>query len=477
MDKVERLVEAALERAGYTDQDRLLVVAVSGGPDSLALLHSLVALREALSFRIHVAHLDHDFRGEEAEEDARFVSNVAADLELPATVEKVDAIEYQRRMGISSFEEAARRVRYDFLARVARANSASEVALGHTADDLAESVLMHILRGSGIHGLRGMEEVSTWRGGAGMPGVTLFRPLLRGTKAETESYCRKQGIGFRQDSGNLLLRFTRNRVRRELLPALESYNPRIREALLRLSRASSLEVDYLEQELSKVWPGVAREKADSIALDTRALRQLHPYIQRLALRHAYELLADDTRRLEETHLIAMVDSIDAPAGKTVALPRGLVLRTGYGELTMEGEGKTDCPFPTLEGEHRLSATPGDAERRTSIPGWRVTVSTLPSESVPAEHPFTAHFDPAMANDRLLVRTRLPGDRFQPLGMAGEKKLQDFFVDQKVPRVWRDRVPLVVSERGIMWVVGYRIAEWARVREGSIMCRIRFSRCS
>ena len=119
MDKVERLVEAALERAGYTDQDRLLVVAVSGGPDSLALLHSLVALREALSFRIHVAHLDHDFRGEEAEEDARFVSNVAADLELPATVEKVDAIEYQRRMGISSFEggSASRSLRFPSTSR------------------------------------------------------------------------------------------------------------------------------------------------------------------------------------------------------------------------------------------------------------------------------------------------------------------------------------------------------------------------
>ena len=477
MEKVERLVEDAVANAGYVGKDHLLIVAVSGGPDSLALLHSLLALRQAASLRLHIAHLDHDFRGEEAEEDARFVANVALKLAVPSTVEKADAIAYQRKMGISSFEEAARRVRYDFLASVARSQGATGVALGHTADDLAESVLMHILRGSGIHGLRGMEEVSTWRGGSDMPGVTLFRPLLRATKDETESYCRKLGIAFREDSGNRLLRFTRNRVRRELLPALRSYNPKIREALLRLSRASSLEVDYLEHELSKVWPKLARQLSGSIELDTQVLRRFHPYIQRLALRKAYEVLADDTRRLEEAHLVAMAELMDAPAGKEISLPRGLVLRKGYGELLL-GRGTEDhCPFPSFDGVHRLDHAGGEAGGTTSIPGWQVDVSSASPASLLDEDSYTAYFDQAAMEDTLVVRTRLPGDRFQPLGMAGEKKLQDFFVDQKVPRVWRGRVPLVVSTRGILWVVGYRIAEWAKVGEESRrpLCRIQFCR--
>ena len=472
MEPVEGRVKAALERAGYTGGDVLLVVAVSGGSDSLALLHSLLSLRESAGLRLHVAHLNHNFR-DDAEEDARFVSAVARQLGLPATVEKADPVAYQKEMRISSFEEAAREVRYSFLAKVASANAAASVALGHTTDDLAETVLMHIIRGSGIHGLRGMSELSTWQSRISGQQAVLFRPLLEATKKDTTAYCRKRGITFREDPGNRLMRFTRNRVRHQLLPTLGSYNPRIREALVRLAHSASLEVDYLEKEVATVWTTAARREGDSIVLDARLLALLHPLMQRMVLRRAYGQLAGDTRRLEEVHLKTMADFINRPGGtppgKVLDLPRGLRFYTSYDQLilglsTLEAQ----CPFPPLEGEHEIPLPTSVDERSTEISGWQVlctlgvTTRLVASSEATLGDPFTACFDLEAIGDRFRVRTRLPGDRFQPLGMQAEKKLQDFFVDEKVPRAWRDRIPLVVSERGIAWVVGYRIAHWARV---------------
>ena len=475
MNLVETRVKAALKRAGYLGRDNVLVVAVSGGPDSLAMLHSLRSLKEGDGVRLHVAHLNHNFRGEEAEEDARFVANVASQLGLPSTVEKAHPMTYQKETKISSFEEAARELRYSFLARVADGTGAAAVAVGHTADDLAETVLMHIIRGSGIHGLRGMTEVSGWRSREGGRETVLFRPLLNVTKGDTTAYCEKRGISFREDPGNRLLRFTRNRLRHELLPALESYNPRIRQALVRLSHSASLELDYLDGELARAWGTTAKQEGDSIVLETRAMASLHPLMQRMVLRRAYQQLTGDTRMLEEVHLKEMAAFVGAPPGRALGLPRGLQLHSGYGQLTLGWGIGTPCPFLPLEGEHEIRIPSSEDESISEIPGWRVTARLSPSRAAPKDEPFTAWFAPEATGDRLRVRTRLTGDRFQPLGMQGQKKLKDFFVDEKVPRSWRDRVPLVVSERGILWIVGYRVAEWAKWRDdGGLVCRIRFS---
>ncbi len=468
MESVEARVKVSLERAGYigkdTCDDKLLVVALSGGPDSMALLHSLLSLRDSAGLRLHVAHLNHNFR-EEAEEDARFASAVADQLGLPATIGKADPVAYQRKMGISSFEEAAREVRYGFLAEVAERNGAVALALGHTADDLAETVLMHVIRGSGVHGLRGMEEVSTWRSREGDREAVLIRPLLDVMKSETAAYCRQRGIAFREDPGNRLLRFTRNRVRHELLPALEGYNPRIRDALVRLAHSSAMNVAYLEGEVARVWPTLAEQRDHSIVLDSGILASLHPLLRRMTLRKAYQQLVGDTRRLEEVHLKAMEDLAAGPPGKYMDLPRGLRLQTGYGQLILVRRVKAPNPSPSLEGEHRLPLPASEDEEVTEIPGWRITARLVASPDVRINDPLVASLSLDAIGDSPLIRTRRPGDRFQPFGMDGEKKLQDFYVNEKIPREWRDRVPLVVSERGIAWVVGHRIAHWARVKDG------------
>lgn len=472
--KLQAQVAAALDRAGYSGRQTVLVVAVSGGPDSSALLYSLHRLQESHGLRLHVAHLNHDFRGEEADADARFVASLAQELGLPAHLAKREVVDYQRERRISSFEQAARELRYSFLAEVAAQVGAAAVVVGHTADDLAETVLLHILRGSGLHGLRGMSELSPWPWPEQAPGLgtsaeklRLFRPLLAATREETMACCRELGRTFREDSGNTLPRFTRNRVRHNLLPLLASeYNPRVREAVVRLARAAALEVDYLESEVDRVWPQVAVQSAGLVRFRTPELVSLHPLLQRLVLRRGYTVITGAAHRLEELHLQAMSGLAQAGVGgRSLALPGGVWLHSTHGQLLMTRETTPPCPFPALEapGELELPRRLGEVTE-AALGGWWVTAQLVPRpETLDEAGQLSAYLTPEALAGRVLVRGRQPGDRFWPLGMPQEKKLQDFFTDQKVPRTWRDRVPLVVAAEGIAWVVGYRVAQWARVR--------------
>ena len=476
--RVERLASASLSRCGLSsgfsgEGATPLVVGVSGGPDSTALLYCLYRLRRAWNLQLHVAHLNHDFRGEEADADAEFVANLALELDLQVTVEKRDPLAYQREQGISSFEQGARELRYAFLAEVATGIGATGVAVAHTADDLAETVLLHILRGTGLHGLRGMTELAPWPWPLNLPQLQLLRPLLEATKAETVAYCNSLGRSFRVDTGNALPRFTRNRVRQSLLPVLtEEYNPRIREALVRLAHTASLELDYLEKETDTFWPQVLADAegddTGSLSLHRRVLFELHPALQRMVLRRAYILVAGDARRLRESHLRAMAEAARGrSSGQSLQLPGGWRLHVTYDLLRLTKHPALDCPNPSLAGEFRVSLPgPAGAAVETRLEGWKISIQMVAApgpEEIAQAPPFTAYLELGDLTLGLRVRSRRAGDRFQPLGMTHQKKLQDFFTDARIPASWREQVPLLVTSRGIAWVVGHRIAEWARVR--------------
>jgi tRNA(Ile)-lysidine synthase len=245
-------------------------------------------------------------------------------------------------------------------------------------------------------------------------------------------------------------------------------NPRIVEALTRLAYLASGEVGYMEREAKESWGQLAMEGNGTIELDKAVLESLHPAIQRRLLRRAYARLAGDTRGLEQVHMEAMAKLVDAPPEKMTCLPRGLKLISGYTKLILTVEGGVPGRLTALEGEHPLDAPdPGETVTR-KLPGWQVVLQWVANaEKLSLRDPFTAYIDLNRVGQDIWVRRRVPGDRFQPSGMESEKKLQDFFVDRKVPRSSRDAIPLVVSQRGIAWVVGHRVAEWARSVEGSL----------
>ena len=464
----ERLVAASLRRAGLSGTRATIIVACSGGPDSTALLRSLHRLRSVHGLSLRVAHLNHDFRGAEADHDAAFVQLLADRLGLPSSIDKEDPIAYQRSRGVSSFEQAAREMRYSFLHSVAAAVGASAVALGHTSDDQAETVLLHILRGSGMQGLKGMAEISPWPWPARERGPLLFRPLLDASKADTAAYCRELGQTYREDSGNYLWRFTRNRVRLDLMPRLaRDYNPRVRDALLRLSRIAMDESDFLDSELDRRWDGIAIASDTGVLLDAGELTALHPALQRRALRRAYSLAAGDSRALGEVHLDAMVSLVQGGrGGRSLDLPRGITARIEANVIRIHSQDARHR-VPALTREYSVRVPQQDGETVEFEAGaWRLSMS-LGTYASPrdSDSPQGQRFEASLKNDvlgeQVTLRNRRPGDRFQPSGMTGTKKLQDFFTDVKIPRDERDSVPLLDCERGIAWVVGHRLAEWAR----------------
>lgn len=453
-----------------------VVVGVSGGPDSTALLGILGRIQQTLRirFRRHAAHLIHDFRGQEKYDDAQFVRDFCADRGLELTIEEVDVASYQRERGISSFEQAARDLRYQFLERVARETGARFVAVAHTADDLAETVLLHIARGSGMHGLRGMSEVSPWPYPGDDPVPRLWRPLLEVRRADTIAYCKDRDINYRDDTTNYMEDFARNRVRLNLMPALaEQLNPRIVHALGRLARTAATQLDFMEACAEEHWSVVSPEGVDAngmLWLRRDKLAELHPALQALVLRRAWTSVTGDSRRLTEGHLQHMASIASGKvSGKAVTLPGGYAARADSEWLKISpAEIPDDCPYPDWPGDFRITLPWGPiAVGVTTRGGWEVTAETVklqPGASLDTRDPMKAYLSPVALAEGATVRIWQPGDRIQPLGMSGRRKLQDLFTDVGLPRNWRGRVPLVITPAGIAWAVGLRLANWAAVQQ-------------
>ncbi len=456
---LEQRVTGFIKKHRLFSPSEALLVAVSGGADSVCLLHLLAQQQAVLGAKLHIAHLNHKLRGDESDEDAWYVVGLAHKLGIPVIMDTRDVAAYrdQRRC---SMEEAAREVRYGFLAEAATRVGAGCVAVGHTRDDQVETVLMHVLRGTGIAGLRGLQPKSVLLAGEGKSPLTVVRPLLEVLRYETVDYCRRHNLEPRSDSSNASIAFLRNRVRLELLPALREYNPRFDAALVRLAEIAAVELAYLDEQAARLWPKVSRVETSAVYLDKARLLRLSPVLQRHLLRRAAEQLLGNLRDIEADHVETMVNFLSKLAGKSLHLPHGLRLSVEYGRLVLALHETASCPFPPLESEAALNV-PGV----TILPGWKVRTEVVTGTTAASSNEsnrFIACFDLKKAGTSLLLRGRRRGDRFQPLGMRQAKKLQDFMVDARIPRSWRSRVPLLCSPQQILWVVGWRVDDRVKV---------------
>jgi tRNA(Ile)-lysidine synthase len=507
MNKVnlESEVIDLIERHSLIQRRQLVVVGVSGGADSVCLLHVLAKWRRKLGIRLHIAHLNHQIRGVESQADAEYVSNLAGSLGIPITIDRQDVAAYRTERKCS-LEEAARELRYAFFARVARKVGAHRIAIGHTRDDQVETILMHILRGTGITGLCGLAPCSPLvydSQGMSLPASSLslrakrsnllvIRPLLDITREETASYCQKHQLDARIDSSNLLPSFFRNRLRLHLLPLLRQYNPGIDQALLRLADIAKEDNAFIEQQASGLWDEAARQENNAIYLDKKQMAGLPIALQRHLLRVAVTRLAGDVRDIEASHIEAARSLLNKQPSKRISLPHGLICQGGYDELAITRHRSViaaplsviaseawqsqlpPCPFPPLPDEFHLKV-PG----KTAFSGWNVLASivreqvaflssrgAMRTSEKTYQSNLVAHFDLQKTGMNLCVRKRRPGDRFQPLGMNMPKKLHGFMVDAKIPRSWRGRIPIVCSPQQIIWVAGWRIDDRVKLTQAS-----------
>ena len=459
---VECAVRVSLAGADVLKPGDTVVVAVSGGADSLCLLHALHHLSAGLGLSLHVAHLNHMLRGVESQGDAAFVAAQAHTLGLPLTVEARDVAAHRddRRC---SLEEAAREVRYRFLREVASHTGARAVLTGHTQDDAVETIMLHILRGSGVHGLRGLETIASyplaWRQRAEQDAPLLVRPLLEVSRHNAREYCRVLGLEPREDTSNDSIAYMRNRIRLQLLPSMRELNPRVDDALLRLAKLAAEDDEQLTHAARERWEELAVVSVDRVSIELAGFLGSPPAVQSRLVMQAMVHLSGCARDVSSEHISAVRSIAVKSAGKHIDLPFGIVWRRETSSLTAfrrDALRVDDAPAIPVQPVELL--VPGEV----CLPGGRIVARIVAPGLVCPDDPLVACVDVSRTGHSLLVRGRNHGDRFRPLGMANEKKLQDFMVDCRIPAGLRNAIPIVCSDSHIVWVAGWRIDDRVKV---------------
>lgn len=431
-----------------------VVVGVSGGTDSLTLLHLLKNLSSRMGFSVHAATLDHQLRGQESAEDANFVVRLCNEWGISVIKKEVNVKALAKRSGMST-EVAARNARYDFLAEVAYQVNASCVAVAHHADDQAETLLMRLIRGSGGKGLAGMELQSP------LPGhrnLRLIRPFLHTSRSTLEAYCQQQHLTPREDSTNKDTTILRNRIRHELLPILSQYQPNISQVLSRIAEISGVEIAYFEQEIERtIAEGIAIESSGQIRLERDAFRHLHPALQRrLVIWSMNRLGAVD--ELDYQHVVDAVSlAMSGPQGAVSLFSGGYQLRVDYSFLVIENQNvpSKSAAFPFLEINQIIEL---EIPCIVKLDSWQLQISLQP---FPPSDPYLVCSLAIPEHVTLALRTRRDGDRIAPLGLDGHtQKLSRFLINHKVSRPLRDQIPLLCVNNQIAafrldtkWVIG------------------------
>jgi len=449
---LEGKVRETIERCRMMARGETLLVAVSGGVDSVCLLEVLYRLAPTLKIRLALAHLDHGLRGEESRQDARFVVDIAHAKGLPLVCESADVRGYAEEHKIG-LEEAGRSLRQAFLERTANQVGAARIAVGHTRDDRAETVLLHLVRGAGTAGLIGIRPVT----------LPYVRPLIEVSRAEIVAFAQNEGLSWREDSSNDDLRFSRNRIRREVIPALERINPKAAEALARTAELLLESETALEFLLDAPWAAVcASEGAGRVELRRQVLRTFPPIVQGLLVRRGLSRAAGSLVGIEKRHVDALRELATSPATHgAISLP-DLSARAQQDELVISTDvptAETGYEFPLRLGRTELPQL--GLLLDLHLENWDGGEAARSREDVQTE---VADADRIAFPLRL--RSRQPGDRFAPLGMRGTKKLSDFLLDERVPFFCRDSLPLVCDDEKIVWVVGVRLSDQVRLSDST-----------
>lgn len=437
-DKVRKIIKQFhMARQGDT-----IVVGVSGGADSVALLHIFCILRNELQLDLKAVHVHHGLRGDEADRDADFVQSLCKEWNVECKIFHFNVVQEANLRGCGE-EEAGRLVRYEAFRNVL--NNGGKIAVAHHQDDQAETVLMHLCRGSGLTGLCGIRPMNG----------DIIRPLLFCSRKQIESYCQEQGLAYCMDATNAKPCYTRNKIRLNLIPWLEKeINKKTKEHIARTAQVLTLEDEYLQLEAEKALAQarVFSENQEECILDILILEKLHPAMRRRVLREACALLDGTLKNISYEHILQLEELLEKQSGKKLSLPRGLygVIQYENLRLFLNNIHKTQGFCYELQPEKTIFIKEINKYVRLSFHGEKKE-RNFPSIYTKQ---FTKQFDYDKIGDILYCRSRQKGDKLS-IGRGHEKKLKDFFIDEKIPALQRDSIPLIACREEILWTVGYR----------------------
>lgn len=440
-------VRHRLKQSRMLEKGDTVVCAVSGGPDSMVMLHLLCALKAEFGLRLVVAHLNHNLRGKEAAGDCAFVKKAANALGLRFVSRRLAKGELDAKG--ESLQEAARQSRYSFFADVARLVRAQRVATGHTLDDQAETVLFRFLKGASTAGLGGIPPV---RG-------LFIRPIIDVTRAEIEEYTTANAVAFITDSSNLTDKYLRNSIRHNLIPVIESsYNPNIKETIARTAALLRLDNAFLEAVASEAYTdALVTVSAQTQTFECAKLRAKAPAILSRVFLKALAKLSDGCDAYSHD-VEAFLNLVASKKPNITVKAAGVWITRAYDSVTVSAmsSAKSDGFAFTLKTPCVINAK--DA-------GFRLKATLLrrPPPSIDAG-PDVAYFDYEALAGPIIVRPYLPGDRMQPIGMKGRKKIKDIYIDAHIPASSRPRIPLLLREDAVIWIAGVKRSDMYKVTE-------------
>ena len=435
----------AIKEYGLIEENDNIVIGLSGGPDSMALLHILLDIKEDMNFNIFIAHVNHGVRGEEALADEKFVEKLAKDLNLPYYSKRVNMEKYAKEMGLSS-EEAGRALRYGFFREILSSIGGGKIAVAHNKNDQAETLLMRFFRGTGIDGLKGMEYKNE----------DIIRPILGIERSEIEKYLLDRNIKTRLDKTNLEPIYNRNRIRLELIPYIKKYfNPNIIDTLWRTSEVVSVDSNFLERYSKETYSKLVKKREkNSIILDGSLFVKEDRSIQQRVIRNCILEINGDLQGFTHRHILDILTLfLERGTGKSIDLVNNTVAKTSYEDFIIEKRKSVEQGDFLFKIKH---------EGFTYIDELQLSLNLriLPIEEIKTDikGKFVKYFDYDKIVGDLYIRNRRNGDRFIPYGMKGSKKIKNYFIDEKIPKEKRDSIPLITDEENILWVVGYRTSD-------------------
>ncbi|SHI07507.1 tRNA(Ile)-lysidine synthase [Sporanaerobacter acetigenes DSM 13106] len=442
---VEDKILNTIKKHNLIENGDNVLVGVSGGPDSMALLYALLSIQTEISFSLYIAHVNHGVRGREADEDEKFVEKISGKLGIPFYSKKIDMEGYAREHKLSS-EDAGRRLRYKFFREVLLSINGGKIAVAHNKNDQAETLIMRFFRGTGLDGLKGME----YRNG------DIIRPLLDISRNEIEDYILEKNINTRLDRTNLENIYNRNKIRLELIPYIvDNFNPNIVDTLWRTSRTMSNDSEFLEEFSKERYRELVKvEDKNSIILCRQKFSREHIAIKQRIIRHSIYNLTGTLDGISEIHVRNVLELFErGDTGKSVDLPNRLEVKTSYDDLIFRIKNLN------VNNNYKYSLKRGQA---TYVKEWNsiFKMEVYPMEKIQLNFKdrFIKYFDYDKIKGEIYIRNRRLGDTIQPFGMSGNKKLKDLFIDKKIPIDEREKIPILVDKNDIIWVVGLRTSE-------------------
>ena len=446
---------------GMISLNSRVLVAVSGGPDSIVLLHLFKKLSlENSNIKLAIAHLNHLSRGEDSNKDSVFVVELGKKTKLDTFVEAID-VSLLRKNTNTSFQESARLIRYDFLRRIFSQWKGDLIALGHNADDQAETVLINLLRGSGLLGLTGIRAQRD----------IFIRPLHGCFRSEIDDYIHAHDLKYCSDETNFENKYLRNKVRLELIPFLELYNPKIKSILTVTSAILTDDEDYLVKQVDEklIEVGFRYFENSYTSLDIKLLNSQHPAMQKRLVRHAIFIFKGNLRSISVRHILEILRLVKCGvSSKEIHLPNGLVALFVDGKLTFCNKSYVEKVVKKKSSVVTLSArinVPGFTDIGFRGLGFNVSFLSVDDFREFSLSPNIAYFDYHKTGPNLKMRLFRPGDNFIPLGMKGRKKIKSFFIDEKIDQDERKLIPFLTTENDfIIWIYEKRIGENYRVTD-------------